>query len=112
MQSGISVSANAITGTLKKQTDATKALVNDWGEGYFLALKFSNFPEGVTYSDIQVGLVPSAGAGLATLDSDCNGVFKITDKDTQRLKVVYLNGGETVEQLYDLSGLTLVENTI
>ena len=107
MQSGVSVTGNNITGTLLYQDDPTKALVHDWGEGYFLALKFSGFSEGLTYEDVQVGLDPSEGSGLVTLDSDCNGVFKITNKDTQVLKVVQTNGDIVSTQTFDLSGLTL-----
>ena len=101
------MTGNAITGTLLPQTDGTKALVHDWGEGYFLALKFSDFSTGLTYADVQVGLDPSEGSGLVTLDNDCNGVFKITNKDTQKLKVVQTDGTWTKTQVFDLSGLTL-----
>lgn len=115
LQSGVSVTGNAITGTLNHQADPTKALVNDWGAGYFIALKFSGFADGLTYENVQVGLDPSEGAGMVTLDSDCNGVFKITDKATQKLKVVQTDGTHTLTQTFDLSGLTLeepAENTI
>lgn len=44
---------------------------------------------------------------MVTLDSDCNGVFKITDKNTQTLKVVQSDGTHTLTQTFDLSGLTL-----
>jgi len=47
---------------------------------------------------------------MVTLDSDCNGVFKITDKDTQVLKVVQSDGTHTLTQTFDLSGLTLGVN--
>lgn len=81
--------------------------MNDWGAGFFLAVKFGGFSDGLTYEDVQVGLDPSEGAGMVTLDSDCNGVFKITDKDTQVLKVVQSDGAHTLTQTFDLSGLTL-----
>lgn len=106
MQSGVSVSGKAITGTLNKLTSGQ--LVTDWGEGYFLALKFSNFSSGLTYSDCKVGLSPTEGAGMQTLDSDQDGVFKITNKDVQKLVVFQEKDGvgRLLEQ-YDLSGLTL-----
>lgn len=109
MQSDVAVSGNKVTGTLLKQTDKTKALVRDWGEGYFLALKFSGFTTGLTYEDVQVGLLPSEGSGMLTLDADQNGVFKITNKDIQRLKVVQRNGNAKYVQYFDLSGLELGE---
>ena len=108
MQSGVSVAGKAITGTLTKLTSGQ--LVTDWGEGYFLALKFSNFTSGLSYSDVKVGLTPTEGSGLVTLDSDQDGVFKITNKDTQKLMVWQKKDGVgSLTEYYDLSGLTLSE---
>lgn len=105
MQSGVSVANGAITGTLNNLTSGQ--LVTDWGEGHFIALKFGNFSSGLTYSDVKVGLHNSEGAGLVTLDSDKDGVFKITDKNNQKLMVVQSKNGATKTQYFDLSGLTL-----
>ena len=83
-------------------------LANDWGEGNFLALKFTNLDEDATA--VMVGLEPSMGSGLADLgpDPDKNGVFKITDKTTQKLVVVSkVNNKYELRQVFDLSGLTL-----
>ena len=79
------------------------------GDGYFLGLKFSNFAEGLTYANVKVGLVPSAtGMALQTLDNDKNAVFKISDKDTQKVKIVQSDSaGHKNIQYLDLSGLTL-----
>lgn len=105
MQSGVSVSGNKITGTLTKLTSGQ--LVTDWGEGYFLALKFSNIDADAT--SVKVGLLPSVSSELAEIinDPDKNGVFKITDKDVQKFKVVQSNANGKTTQLFDLSGLTL-----
>lgn len=105
MQSGVSVSGNKITGTLTKLTSGQ--LVTDWGEGYFLALKFSNIDADAT--SVKVGLLPSVSSGLAEIinDPDKNGVFKITDKDVQKFKVVQSNANGKTTQLFDLSGLVL-----
>lgn len=105
MQSGITISGDKITGTLKYLK--TGALVNDWGEGNFLAVKFTNFSSGVNYGDVKVGLVPTEGAGMQTLDSDQDGVFKITNKDIQKLAVVQTLNGKKFTQYFDLSGLTV-----
>ncbi len=106
IQSGITVTGKKITGTLTKLTSGQ--LVTDWGEGYFIGLDFSDFSEGLTYENCKVGLAPTAGAGLQTLDSDHNGVFKITDKDTQKLVVFQEKTGVgRLMEFYDLSGLTL-----
>lgn len=104
MQSNVSVADGAITGTLKYLSSGQ--LVTDWGEGNFLALEFSDFSDGLTYDDVQVGLVPTMGAGMQTLDSDCDGVFKITNK-SQKLKVVQKGASGQNVQYFDLSGLTL-----
>lgn len=106
MQDDVAVSGNAITGTLTKLTSGQ--LVTDWGEGYFLALKFDDFTEGLTYENVKVGLSPTEGAGMQTLDSDKNGVFKITNKDVQKLAVLQEKEGVgRLIEFYDLSGLTL-----
>jgi hypothetical protein len=72
-------------------------------------LKFSGFAEGLTYENVKVGLVPSStGMPLQTLDSDANAVFKITDKDTQKIKIVQSDAqGHKNIQLLSLAGLTL-----
>lgn len=104
MQEDLVVSGNRITGTLKKLTEGT--LVHDWGEGYFMALDFSNLTPGAT---IKVGLDPSEGSGLVELDEDHNGVFKVTNKNTQNFKVVSTLSGDTKTDVYRLNGLTLEE---
>ena len=106
IQSGVTVAANKITGTLTKLTSGQ--LVTDWGEGSFIGLAFDDFTEGLTYSDVKVGLRPSAGSGLVALDGDKMGVFKITDKNTQKLTVLQEKSGVgRLVEYYDLSGLTL-----
>lgn len=70
-----------------------------------MALKFEPSPNAGT---VRVGMVPSAsGMDLVELDEDLNGVFKVTDKDTQVFRVQYTVDGETVNEDYDLSGLTV-----
>lgn len=105
MQSSIAVANGAITGTLKKLTSGQ--LVTDWGEGYFLALKFTKNNARIT--DIKVGLDWSAGSGMQSLDEDMLGVWKISDKDTQKFKMICTDGSVSYTQYFDLSGLTLSE---
>lgn len=108
MQTGVTVSNNAITGTLKfLDSESGSALVNRWGEGNFIALKFTNIDPSAT--SVMVGLDPSYGGGLVEIidDPDKDGGFKITDKDTQVFKVVQSNGTKTKTQTFSLSGLTL-----
>ena len=105
LQSGITVANGKITGTLNKVTSG--ALARDWGEGYFIALKFTNPDTGAT--SLRAGLEPSMGSGLVELDADMDGVFKITDKDHQVFKTVSSTGTRTSEKVktYDLSELVL-----
>lgn len=80
-------------------------------DGYYLGVKFSNFATGLTYANVKAGIVPSAiGMDLVTLDSDKNLIVKVTDKNTQVLKVVQSDSaGHKNVQIFDLKGLTLEE---
>lgn len=103
MQTGITITGSTITGTLK-YLGGDNAITQVWGPGNFLCLKFPDAD--ITNSTVKVGLDPSHGSGLVELDSDKNGVFKITDKLRQKFCVEITKDGETVVQRYDLSGLT------
>lgn len=102
MQTGITVSGNAITGTLKYLSSG--AIAKDWGPGYFIVLKV---PDADPTKSVKIGLNPSAGTGLLQIDNDKNGVFKVSDKDHQRFAVLQNENGNTLLQQFDLSGLTL-----
>lgn len=102
IQSGLTVSGNNITGTLYNLTMGV--IPEYWGEGHFMALDFSNIPDG---SNVRVGLEPSQGSGFVELDEDHNGVFKVTDKNTQVFKVITSKAGQTKTDTYTLDGLTL-----
>ena len=104
MQTSVAVANGAITGTLHKLTSGS--LVDVWGEGYFIALKFTKNNDKAT--SIKVGLRPSVSSGLVELDADMDGVFKITYKDSQKFVVRCTDeDGNAFESIYDLSGLTL-----
>lgn len=104
LQTGVTVTGDKITGTLKKVTSG--ALANDWGEGYFLALKWS---VDATATSLKVGITPSEGAGMqeGIDDPDRDGVFKVTDKYRQRFVIITAKDGHSKTQTFDLSGLTL-----
>lgn len=108
MQEDVEVEDGAITGTLHYLSDGQ--LVTDWGAGNFLALKFTDIDEDAT--SVKVGLDPSAGSGLVEIidDPDKNGVFKITDKDTQKFVVEQSDGLFKLRQTFDLSGLTVEDS--
>ena len=104
MQEDVVVNGNAITGTLKYLN--TGALVDRWGEGNFIALKFEDIDPKAT--SIKVGLDPSYGDGLVEIlgDPDMNGAWRITNAQEQVFKVVATDGTKTITNTYDLSGLT------
>ena len=107
MQDNISISNGKITGTLKFLADG--AIPAKWGEGYFLALKFSGFDSDA--EKVLVGLNPSVSSGLVDIlpDPDKNGVFKVTNKDKQRFEVKSIDGLKYTTQFFDLSELELEE---
>ena len=77
------------------------------GDGYFLALKWSDPQETVT--SLKVGIIPSQGSGLVECinDTDRNGVFKVTDKTSQDIVLIQRDGKNINTQTLDLSSLTL-----
>ncbi len=108
MQDNVVVSGNAITGTLKYLDSG--ALVDTWGAGNFIALKFTDLDPAAT--SVKVGLDPSQGSGLVEIidDPDKNGAFKVTNKDTQVFKVVSTDGTNTKTTTYSLAGLTVLNS--
>lgn len=104
-QTDVNVIDNVIVGSLS-YLDAGE-VVDAWGAGNFVALKFVIIDPAITFSDIKVGLNPSHGGGLVTLDADLNGVFKVTDKDEQTFRVEVTKNGVTKTKDYILSGLTV-----
>lgn len=105
LQSDVNVIDNVIIGSLKYLSSGD--LVTTWGAGNFIALKFVIIDPDITYSDIKVGLNPSESSGLVTLDADLNGVFKVTDKNAQKFRVVVSKDGVEKTTDYVLSGLTV-----
>lgn len=112
IQSDVAVSDGEVTGELKFIDGGIPALGFP-DDGYYLGLKFSNFAEGLTYENVKVSIEPSAiGREPQTLDSDKNAVFKVTDKDNQKIKVVQSdNAGHKNIQYFGLSGLELEAST-
>lgn len=105
MQTSVAIANKAITGTLKYVSSG--ALARDWGAGNFIALKFT-LPSGETNPEhVRVGMLPSVGGyDPIPLDNDLNGIFKVTDKDSQVFVVDTFNGAYWSRETYDLSGLT------
>lgn len=109
LQDNVSLTDGVFSGTLKYY-DTPGAIVDYWGAGNFLSTKFSvEGNDWTAYDSVKVGLEPSAGTGLVELinDPDKNAVMKITDKDTQVLKVVAKKGAQQAIKTYSLRGLTV-----
>lgn len=70
--------------------------------GNYLALKCSAV-EGAT---VKVELLGGVG-GEVELDADMNIVLRITDKDTQSVKVTGTKGSVTETKTFSLAGLTV-----
>lgn len=111
MQEDVEIIDDAITGTLKYLDSGD--LVTTWGAGNFMALNFvdNDFSK---YSSVKVGMDPSQSSGLVEIidDPDKNGVFKVTNKDTQVFKIVSTDAetGEINTQTFDLSGLEVLNS--
>jgi len=107
LQSDVAISNGNITGTLKYVS--TGALATDWGPGNFIALKFAAAEADETAATYRVGLNPSQGSGMVELDSDMDGVFKVTDPKHQWFVVETSNadGSHVTTQTYTLSGLVV-----
>lgn len=107
LQSNLAIGNKEITGTLKYLDSGD--LVTTWGAGNFMAIQFNNIDPRAT--SVRVGMQPSEGSGLVELinDPDKNGVFKVTDKDTQKFVVITSDGTHTTTASYDLTKLVLEE---
>ncbi len=68
MQNNITITDNTISGVLKQLS--TGEIVDRFGKGNFIALKFSGLPANVNPRDIQVGIEDN----LTPLDENLNGV--------------------------------------
>lgn len=81
------------------------------GDGYFVALKWSDPDASVT--SLLVGLQPSDGTGLveAIDDPDRNGVFKIANKK-QKLILWQKSETQSTKQVFDLTGLVFEDDGV
>lgn len=106
-QSDVTVSGNKISGTLKFIEGGLSPAGPLAGDGYFIALKWSDPDESATSLTVQ--LIPSA-SGMEPVecidDTDRNGVFKVSSTD-QRFRMVTSNADHKTIQDFDLSGLVL-----
>lgn len=109
-QSDVEVEGNVISGSLKFIEGGLSPSGPLAGDGYFIALKWSDPDE--TATSLKVGLVPSA-SGMEPQecidDPDRNGVFKITDPKNQVLKIISSNDKHKTTQIFKLTGIEFEE---
>lgn len=112
LQSGITISkSHKITGTLHYVTGYTGfSSLPEEQSGHYLVTHYKPIPEN---ADVMV-YKTSGAVGWKTLSKpDLTLVSRITDKTTQKLQVKYKLGAVESEIIeYDLSGLTLEEQTL
>ena len=107
LQSGITVGANSVSGTLLYVDDYTgfSPSTPELQVGNYLALHFET-PD-VADSTITVELV-GGQFGPKNLDEDGICIFRVTDETTQKIKVTATADGYTTStKTYSLKGLTL-----
>lgn len=107
-QDDVIVTGNVISGKLKFIEGGLSPDGPLAGDGYFIALKWSDPDE--TATSLKVGLVPSAsGMDLVECidDTDRNGVFKVTDPKNQVLKLISSNADHKTTQIFKFTGLEL-----
>lgn len=109
-EENVAVEGNIISGNIKYLTGENPITVK-WGEGNFIALHF-NAEDWTAYDSVKIGLEPSQGTGMVEIkdDPDHNGIFKIANKDTQKIKLVATKSGVSNTTYYSLTGLTLASS--
>lgn len=105
MQDDIAIVGDEITGTLKYIADYSSAFSGDEASGNYIALHFTcDVEDAVLTVEVVNGF-----HGPVTLDESRINIFRIADKDTQKIKVTATKDGESYSRIYGLTGLTLNE---
>ena len=107
LQSDIKIDGSMISGELKYVTEYTGFSGNPAEQqGNYIALHAeTDFNE----DEITLELINGTVGHPVTLDSDGLMVVRITDTETQKIRIVATKGSRTRVKLYDLSGLSLAE---
>ena len=103
LQDGITIEGDEISGTLKYTKDFVKAFGEDEKDGNFLALEISS-DNGET---ITTEVVNGTHGPVTVDDGFC--IYRITDKDTQKIKITVSKGDQSKVVQYGLTGLTCDE---
>lgn len=107
LQSDVVINGFAVTGTLHYLTDYTDFSSKlEEQSGNYLALRFDANPQDSKIMIEFIGAVSTTEPfELPIGDRDC--VFRISNKDTQSIKMVVIKGEDTQTKTLSLSGLTL-----
>ena len=101
LQTDVMVNDKFIKGTLHYVTGYTQYSETEAEQsGNYLALKFD-------VSDGATTTVQLTGKPAVTLDSNKNCVFRIENKNTQKIKVVTTLGDDTITKVFSLAGLDI-----
>lgn len=106
MQSNVTVSGNVISGDLNFIEGGLSPDGPLAGDGWFVALHWTDPDSTHGVTSLKVGLVPSAtGMDLQECfsDTDRNGVFKITPELNQKFRAVQSNGTKQTTQDFKLN---------
>lgn len=107
MQSDIVIVGTEIEGTLANITDANKWDAGTWSQdestGHYMFLKATGIPEGA----VATVEVVNGVHGPTTLDSDKNIVLRITNTETQQIKLTVTANGQTATKTYTLTDVVL-----
>ena len=105
LQSGITVGAAGISGTLKYVTGYTGFSGEEEPQsGHYLVVHCDTGEDAA--DSISVMLI-NGDYGPATLDEDGIAILRIRDKDAQALNVVATKDGHVASRIFDLSGLVM-----
>ena len=100
-----------MTGTLKYLSEGE--IADYWGAGNFIAVKFTSNDARATAYYARMNPTAGSGDGWVKLDSDMNGVWKVTDKTSQTFQTKTTAAGfSDVITTYDLSGLTIESENV
>lgn len=105
LQDNVIVNDNFIQGHLNYVTGYTGFSGNtEYQSGNYLVLKFAATDGATTTVELTNAL---DARGPVTLDSDMNCVFRVTDKNSQKIKVVTTLNGDSITKVYSLASLTV-----
>ena len=102
----VQVIGNDLFKGTSKYLSGSNPITDVWGEGNFLAVDIKA-DSWSPFTKVTIGLEPSQGSGPAEVSANDDAVFKIKDKDAQKLVIVATDGTNTDRQEFSLSGIKM-----